>query len=87
MPTLVDIRQDPFERTSKLRGQSWKNSALDYPNDFFARELWRFVMLQQPVAKPAQTAIDFPSSQNLATFNLDTVKKMIDAMVKQHEDQ
>ena len=53
MPSMVNIRQDPFERTPCIRGESSNTGALGYVNDFFAREFWRFVMVQQYVAKLA----------------------------------
>jgi arylsulfatase len=87
MPSLVNIRQDPFERTPNLRGESWNNSAPAYTNDFFAREFWRFVLVQQEVAKLAMTAIKYPPMQAPATFNLDAVKEKIDAAMKEHEGQ
>jgi arylsulfatase len=87
MPTLVNIRQDPFERTPNLRGESWNDSAPAYTNDFFAREFWRFVLVQQYVAKLAETAINYPPMQDPATFNLDAVKQKIQAMMKEHEGQ
>jgi arylsulfatase len=84
---MVNIRQDPFERTPSIRGESFNNGAAGYVNDFFAREFWRFVMVQQYVAKLAMTAIDYPPMQEPASFNLDEVKKKIEAMMKQHEGQ
>src|SRR6478736_4908375 len=63
MPSLINIRQDPFERTPNLRGERWNNSAPAYTNDFFAREFWRFVLVQQYVAKLAETAINYPPIQ------------------------
>jgi arylsulfatase A-like enzyme len=87
MPALINIRQDPFERTPILRGESWNNGAPAYVNDFFAREFWRFVLVQQYVAKLAMTAIDYPPMQAPATFNLDAVKAKIEEMMKQHEGQ
>jgi arylsulfatase len=47
MPTMVNIRQDPFERTPSIRGESLNHLGGGYMNDFFAREFWRFVMVQQ----------------------------------------
>ena len=44
-------------------------------NDFFAREFWRFVRVQQEVADLAKTAIDFPPMQAPASFNLEAVKR------------
>jgi len=49
-----------------------------------AREFWRFVLVQQYVAKLAMTAIDYPPMQDPATFNLDAVKKKIEEAMKRH---
>jgi arylsulfatase A-like enzyme len=87
MPIMVNIRQDPFERTPSIRGQSPNNSAFGYGNDFFAREFWRFVLVQQVVAKLASTAINYPPMQAPATFNLDSVKEKIQQAIKDHEGQ
>jgi arylsulfatase A-like enzyme len=87
MPTIVNIRQDPFERTPSLRGQSLNDSGGGYMNDFMAREFWRFVTVQQTVAKLAQSAIEFPPMQAPATFNLDAIKNEIQEKIKQHEGQ
>jgi len=87
MPTIVNIRQDPFERTPNVRGQSLNDSGGGYMNDFMAREFWRFVVVQQYVGKLAMTAIDYPPMQDPATFNLDALKKKIEAMIKQHEGE
>ena len=34
MPTMVNIRQDPFERTPSIRGQSLNDMGGGYMNDF-----------------------------------------------------
>ena len=87
MPSMVNIRQDPFERTPSIRGESTNNMAGGYMNDFYAREFWRFVVVQQHVAKLAMTAIDYPPMQSPASFNLEAVKAKIDEMIKHHEGQ
>ncbi len=87
MPTIVNLRQDPFERTPATRGQSTNDMGGGYMNDFYAREFWRFVVVQKTVGKLAMTAIDYPPMQDPATFNLDALKKKIDAMIKEHEGQ
>jgi len=87
MPSIVNLRQDPFERTPSIRGQSSNDSAFGYGNDFFAREFWRFVLVQQQVAKLAETAIEFPPMQAPASFNLEAVKRQIQEMMKAHEGQ
>ena len=56
-------------------------------NEFFAREFWRFVMVQQYVEKLASTAVDYPPMQDPASFNLDAVKKKIQEMLKHREGQ
>jgi arylsulfatase A-like enzyme len=85
MPGIVNIRQDPFERTPMIAGETAANGAFGYGNDFYAREFWRFVLVQQEVAKLAKTAIDYPPMQDPASFNLDAVKKKIDATIKAHQ--
>jgi arylsulfatase A-like enzyme len=87
MPVMVNIRQDPFERTPSTGGQSLNDLGGGYMNDFYAREFWRFVMVQQYVAKLAETAINYPPMQAPATFNLDAVKREIEAKLKEHEGQ
>jgi arylsulfatase len=70
-PGLVNLRLDPFERTGV--GQSM----IAY--DWWAYNFWRFVLVQEEVAKLAQTAIEYPPMQKGASFNLDAVKKQIAA--------
>src|SRR5580693_5976276 len=60
MPTPVNIRQDPFERTPSIHGESFNDQAAGYFNDFMGRQLWRFVYVQHRVAELAQTAVEFP---------------------------
>ena len=87
MPAIVNIRQDPFERTPWIRGETTNTGAGGYMNEFYAREFWRFVMVQQTVSKLAQTAIDYPPMQAPATFNLDAIKREITEKIKQHEGE
>ena len=84
MPALTNLRQDPFERYSMIAGESPANGAFGYGNDFYAREFWRFVMVQEKVADLAATAIDYPPMQDPASFNLDAVKKKIDEAIRNH---
>jgi hypothetical protein len=51
------------------------------------REFWRFVLVQQEVAKLAMTAVDYPPMQDPASFNLEALKKKIEAAIKQHEGE
>ncbi len=87
MPMIVNLRQDPFERTPSIRGQSLNDMGGGYMNDFMAREFWRFVVVQQAVGALAQTAIEFPPMQAPATFNLEAVKRQVEEMMKSHEGQ
>jgi len=38
MPPMINIRQDPFERTPSIRGESLNNMGGGNMNDFVARE-------------------------------------------------
>ncbi len=87
MPTITNLRQDPFERTSSIRGETLNNMGGGYMNDFYAREFWRFVVVQQEVGKLALTAVDYPPMQAPASFNLEAVKAQVDEMMKAHEGQ
>ncbi len=70
-----------------IRGESPNTSSPGYMNDFYAREFWRFVLVQQYVAKLALTAVDYPPMQDPASFNLDAVKKKVEEMIKNHPGQ
>jgi arylsulfatase A-like enzyme len=87
MPTIINIRQDPFERTPSIRGQTLNESGGGYLNEFMAREFWRFVEVQKTVAELAETAVEFPPMQASATFNLDAIKTEIQEKLKQHEGE
>jgi hypothetical protein len=49
--------QDPFERTPSIQGETLNNLGGGYMNDSYAREFWRFVLVQKTVADLAKTAI------------------------------
>ena len=87
MPTIVNIRQDPFERTPSTRGQSMNDMAGGYINDFYAREFWRFVMVQEYVGKLAGTALEYPPMQDPATFNLSAIKAKIEEAIRHQQGQ
>lgn len=79
-PMLVNLRLDPFERTS-APGQSFEMAS------WFKYEFWRFVFVQQEVAKFAQTFVEFPPLQPPATFNLDAVKDQVRRAIQAHAGQ
>lgn len=67
-PLIYNLRLDPFERTSRAMG---------YGMDFFAHEFWRFVFVQQQVAKLGDSFVKYPPMQPGASFNLEAVKRQI----------
>jgi arylsulfatase len=69
-PGIVNLRLDPFEKMGL-------NQSL-FAANWWAFEFWRFVFVQQEVAKLAQTALEFPPMQPGASFNLEAVKKEIE---------
>ena len=87
MPGIVNLRQDPFERTPSIRSEPLNDMGGGYMNDFYAREFWRFVLVQQKVGELAQTAVDYPPMQAPASFNLEAVKRQVDELLKEHEGQ
>jgi arylsulfatase A-like enzyme len=82
MPSLTNLRQDPFERYSMIAGETALTGAWGYGMDFYAREFWRFVMVQDRVATLAKTALEFPPMQDPASFNLDAVRKKIEEAIR-----
>jgi hypothetical protein len=84
MPNIYNVRQDPLERTSIL---NFGQGAPAWFNEFFGREAWRFVFVQQVVVKLGETAIDYPPMQDPASFNLTAVKAKIEAAIKAREGQ
>src|SRR5262252_5868436 len=87
MPGMVNLRQDPFERTPSIRGENLNELGGGYMNAFYAREFWRFVLVQQEVGRLAQTAIEYPPMQAPASFNLDAIKRQVDEKIKGHVGQ
>jgi arylsulfatase A-like enzyme len=78
-PILCNLRLDPFERTGLGGSLAFYN--------WFAYEFWRFVLVQEVVAKAAPTFIDFPPMQKGASFNMDAVKEQIQKAVLAHHAQ
>ena len=77
-PVLTNLRLDPFERTAYRDGN---NGSYQYFN-WFQYEFWRFVFVQQEVAKLAMTAVEYPPMQKGASFNLEAVKAEIEEAMK-----
>jgi arylsulfatase A-like enzyme len=87
MPLIYNLRQDPFERTPSINGETLNDLGGGYMNDFYAREFWRFVLVQQRVAELAKTAIEYPPMQAPASFNLDAVKAQVEEAIKSQSGQ
>jgi len=72
VPYLINLRLDPFERTG------WPNNGTKEGGqqyfDWFKFQFWRFVFVQQIVAKELQTFVEYPPMQRGASFNLEAVK-------------
>ncbi|MGB9370204.1 MAG: arylsulfatase [Xanthobacteraceae bacterium] len=77
VPYLTNLRLDPFERTGWPENGT-KSGSQEY-FQWFKYEFWRFVFVQDQVAKLAMTAVEFPPMQKGASFNLDAVKAKIEA--------
>jgi arylsulfatase A-like enzyme len=75
-PILTNLRLDPYERTGLAGSLFYK--------DWFMYNFWRFGLVQEVVAKLAQTAIEFPPMQASASFNLDEVKEKIEKAMAAH---
>ena len=79
MPILVNLRLDPLERTM------WPNSNLgsyEYFN-WFIYEFWRFVLVQQVIAKEIPTFLAYPPMQKGASFSLEALKAEMAARMAQ----
>ena len=72
VPTIVNLRLDPFERTA-WPDDLTREGSLEY-FDWFLYQFWRFVFVQQVMGKEIQTFLDYPPMQHGASFNLDALK-------------
>ena len=83
-PILVNLRLDPFERTG-MPGPGGSGSLNFY--HLFVYEFWRFVFVQQEVAKYAQTFLEFPPMQKGASFNLEALKAELEKKMEMLKSQ
>jgi arylsulfatase A-like enzyme len=81
MPLIHNLRQDPWERMSNT---NWAVGSSDYMMSFYGHEFWRFVFVQEQVAKLAKSAVEFPPMQKGASFNLEAVKERIAKAIAGH---
>jgi arylsulfatase len=78
-PRIYNLRLDPFERMGFDPNESFMSF-----EHYYGQNFWRLVFLQQEVAKLAKTAIEYPPMQASASFNLDAVKKKVQAAAAAH---
>ena len=78
-PILLNLRLDPFERTG-LQGSLFAAT-------WWAFEFWRFVFVQQEIAKAAQTFLEFPPLQKGASFNLEGLKAELEKKMQSRQGQ
>jgi len=83
VPYVTNLRLDPFERTG-WPNNGTKDGAQQY-FDWFKYQFWRFVFVQQVMAKEIQTFLDFPPMQRGASFNLDALKAEMAKKMQQAE--
>ncbi len=57
--------------------------SLEFAN-WFKYEFWRFVFVQDVVAKFGQSFVEFPPMQKPASFNLEAVKEQIMKAISAH---
>jgi arylsulfatase A-like enzyme len=84
-PVLTNLRLDPFERFDYPIGTL--SGSQNYFS-WFQYEFWRFVFVQQEVAKLAMSALEFPPMQKGASFNLEALKAELQKkmeMMKSHQ--
>jgi arylsulfatase A-like enzyme len=81
VPILTNLRLDPLERTGMGPNGSLMNM------NWFMFEFWRFVFVQQEVAKAAQSFLEFPPMQKGASFNLQALKEELEKKMASHASQ
>ena len=59
MPLIYNIRQDPFERTPIL---NFGEGSPVWFNEFFGREAWRFVLVQEVGGQARRNSDQLPAN-------------------------
>ncbi len=84
VPTITNLRLDPFERTGFPEDMT-RNGSLLFFGDWYMYQFWRFVFVQQVMGKEIQTFLEFPPMQRGASFNLDAIKAEMAMKMQQAE--
>ncbi len=82
VPTIINLRLDPYEKMAFPEDMT-RNGSLMFFGDWYMYQFWRFVFVQQMMAKEIQTFLDFPPMQHGASFNLDALKAEMAAKMAQ----
>jgi len=84
VPSIINLRLDPFEKMGFPEDLT-RNGSLLFFSDWYMYQFWRFVFVQQMMAKEIQTFLEFPPMQRGASFNLDALKAEMAAKMAQAE--
>jgi arylsulfatase A-like enzyme len=84
VPSIINLRLDPYERMGFPEDLT-RNGSLMFFGDWYMYQFWRFVFVQQVMAKEIQTFLEFPPMQRGASFNLDALKAEMAAKMAQAE--
>jgi arylsulfatase A-like enzyme len=77
-PVITNLRLDPYERMGLPNGA---RGSLNFYS-FYIHEFWRFVFVQQEVARYAETFVQYPPMQRGASFNMEAVKAQVEAAIE-----
>jgi arylsulfatase len=77
-PLITNLRLDPYERMGLPGGA---NGSMNF-YQFYVHEFWRFVFVQQEVAKYAATFVEFPPMQPGASFNMERVRQQVEEAIQ-----
>ncbi len=83
MPTITNLRLDPFERAGFPEDLT-KTGSLEFMN-WYMYQFWRFVFVQEVVGQELQTFLAYPPMQRGASFNLEAVKAEMAEKMKEAE--
>jgi arylsulfatase A-like enzyme len=83
VPYITNLRLDPFERAG-WANDGTKEGSVEY-FEWFKYQFWRFVFVQQLMAKEIQTFLDYPPMQRGASFNLDALKAEMSKRMEEAE--
>ena len=87
MPTIVNIRQDPFERTPGQRGQSMQRHGRRLHERLLRPRVLAIRLRAAAGGQAGQYRDRVPPMQDPASFNLDAIKKKIEEAIRHQRGQ